>query len=71
MGPVNLIQVSIAQTFFLKVASTSEDIIDFIFLSTLYTQCGAQTHNLENKSHMLYRPSHPGTSRENFFLRES
>jgi len=34
MGPVNLIQVSIAQTFFLKVASTSEDIIDFIFLST-------------------------------------
>ena len=29
-------------------------LIIIIFLSKLYTQCGAWTHNLKIKSHMLY-----------------
>ena len=37
-------------TFFLKI----------LFLSNLYTQHGARTHNLEIKSHMLYWLSQPG-----------
>ena len=31
-----------------------------LFLSTLYTQCGVQTHNPEIKSVMLYQLNQPG-----------
>lgn len=34
--------------------------LNILFLSDLYTPRGSQTHNLEVKSCMLYRPSHPG-----------
>ena len=31
----------------------------FIYLSNLYTKCGAQTHNPEIKSHMFFQLSQP------------
>ena len=40
---------------------------DFIvFLSDIYTQRGARTHNSEIKSHMLHRLSQPGTPFKTF-----
>ena len=36
--------------------------LKILFLNNLYTQCGAQTHNPEIKSHMPYQLSQPGTS---------
>ena len=38
----------------------------FLFLSELYAQCGAWTHDLEIKSHKLHQLSQPGTL--SFFL---
>ena len=38
----------------------------FFFFSYLYTQCGAQTHDPEIKSHMLYGLSQPCTSANPF-----
>ena len=34
---------------------------DFIFLSNLYTQHGARTHNPKMKIHAVHQPSQPGT----------
>ena len=34
-----------------------------LFLSNLYTQCGAWTHNSETKSHMFYQLSQRGAPR--------
>ena len=39
---------------------------DFIFLSDLYTQRGAQTHNPETKSRMLHGLIQPGTLEDAF-----
>ena len=39
-----------------------------LFLSILYIQCGAGTHNLEIKSPMLYQVSHPGVPLRYFCL---
>ena len=36
-----------------------------VFLSKLYTQHGASTHDPEIKSQMLYQLSQPGTENEN------
>lgn len=34
--------------------------LSFTYLSDPYTQCGAQTHNPEIKSQILFQLSHPG-----------
>ena len=44
------IQVGFERAFFKKI----------LFLSNLYTQCGAQTHNPKIKSRMLHWLSQPG-----------
>ena len=35
--------------------------LKILFLNHLYTQHGARTHDPEIKSHVLHRPSQPGT----------
>ena len=39
----------------------------YVFLSNLYTQYGAQTHDPKIKSHRLYQISHPGAPLSIFF----